>query len=338
MSLEHYGWVDYFARQRDSGASDEPARVMRAAPRQLWLATAAGPVTARLPRNVGEVVVGDWVVIDPESHIVKARLTRRNELSRKRPGTDAEQQILAANFDVVFVVAGLDGDLSPRRLERYLIAIHESGASAVVVLNKSDLCDDAAGQVAALRAAGFECPTVVTCAETGRGLDELSAHLVPGQTTVFVGSSGVGKSSLINGLLAEHRQKTAPVREADGRGRHTTTHRELFLLPQGWLLIDLPGIREIQPWSPAKSVDSAFPEIIRHGDSCRFRDCSHGREPGCAVRLAVQRGEVTPERLESFLALREEQGTLEKMIDERAESQHRKSGQRSSPYFSPRGE
>jgi ribosome biogenesis GTPase / thiamine phosphate phosphatase len=214
--------------------------------------------------------------------------------------------VLAANVDTVFLVMGLDGDFNPRRLERALVLAWESGAAPVVLLNKADLCDDLDGRRGAVEAVAPGVPVRLIAAKPGEGLAALSPWLVPGHTVALLGSSGVGKSTIVNRLLGRERQRTREVREADQRGRHTTTHRELIALPEGSLLLDTPGLREIQLWSDGTGLDAAFEDVRGLEASCRFTDCGHGTEPGCAVRRAVEEGRLEPARLDSLRKLQAE--------------------------------
>jgi len=239
-------------------------------------------------------------------------LPRRTAFSRKEPGAVTRAQVIAANIDVLFVVAGLDGDFNLRRLERYLLLARESGARPVVVLNKSDLRADA--EEAAILAAALGAPVVTTSALDGRGLAALEAHIAPYQTAALTGSSGVGKSTLLNRLLGSERQRVQEVRESDSRGRHTTVRRELFLAPTGWLIVDTPGLRELQLWAGAESVDLAFADIADLAQRCRFRDCRHQGEPGCAVAS----GGIDEGRLASYAKLQREAAHLERQQNQRS--------------------
>jgi ribosome biogenesis GTPase / thiamine phosphate phosphatase len=267
--------------------------------------------------NIDLPVAGDWVAARaaaPGQAIVEAVLPRRTLFSRRAPGRREDQQPIAANIDLVFLVCGLDGDYNLRRLERYLALAAESGAAPVIVLNKTDLCGDLEARLAETAAVSNGAP-VVPCSAATAPLEGLMSFLAPGRTVALLGSSGAGKSTIVNRILGEDRLRTAGVRESDSRGRHTTTHRELVPLPQGGALIDTPGMRELQLWAGEESVDRAFEEIAALAEACRFRDCSHSGELGCAVAEALTRGDLAQERWESYRKLLAEARRHERLAD-----------------------
>ena len=332
--LEAWGWAPDFAESCDrllaSAPSPEqlfPARVVSISRGVFHLASAEGEIDARLLRRVrrapaGSPAVGDWVVVEAapaagvDPRIVHV-LDRRSRLSRKAAGARTEEQVVAANLDAVFLVMGLDGDFNPRRLERFVAMAKESGAEPVVVLTKADLVDDPEAKREQAAEASPGTTVVAVAALANENLEPLAAHLAPGRTVVMVGSSGAGKSTLLNALCGEEVMRTAPVREGDDRGRHTTTRRRLVQLPGGGLLIDNPGIRELQLWADDESsLEETFDDIEEHARGCRFRDCGHEQEPGCAVRAAIRDGSLAPARLRNYNDLREEQRRLEQRRDE----------------------
>jgi ribosome biogenesis GTPase len=261
--------------------------------------------------------VGDWVVIrtrnEERTATIEAILPRRTHFSRKAAGELTEQQVVAANIDVVFLLMGLDRDYNPRRLERYLMLARESGAAPHVLLSKADLCDDLAPPLAEIGALAAGVPLHAVSVRDGRGLAAVRAAIGPGQTGALLGSSGAGKSTLINALLGEDRLATKAVRASDSRGRHTTRHRQLVPLPAGGLLIDTPGMRELQLWAAAETADAtatAFDDIDALAVGCHFTNCRHLSEPRCAVRAAVEQGMLAAARLESFHKLQEEARAL----------------------------
>jgi ribosome biogenesis GTPase len=266
--------------------------------------------------------VGDWVALQLHNQNTEATihrlLPRRSQFVRKAAGQQTEAQVVAANVDSLFLMAGLDGDFNLRRLERYLVMAWESGANPVILLNKADLCPDLDDKLALLETIAFNVPVHAVSAASGEGLEALAIYLSPGQTVALVGSSGVGKSTLTNYLLGMQRQATQTVRSDDSKGRHTTTHRQLLRLPSGALLIDTPGMRELQLWSTADGLDDTFGDVEELASQCKFRDCQHQSEPGCAVLSAIASGHLTPQRLHSYQKLQKEQQWLEQRQDQRA--------------------
>jgi ribosome biogenesis GTPase / thiamine phosphate phosphatase len=264
--------------------------------------------------------VGDWVALAPTGGgggIIHHLLPRTSVLERKRPLV-VQVQTVAANVDVVFVVASAEREVNLRRIERYLAVVWASGGRPVVVLNKADLAADPTDQRAALAAVGRTVPCLFTSARDGSGVDDLRAELPAGATGAMVGPSGAGKSSLINRLLGDDRQTTAAVRLTDAKGRHTTTRRELFALPGGGCLIDTPGMRELGLWDAGDGIEQTFGEVETLAAGCRFRDCRHQGEPGCAVLAAVASGALSAGRLDSFEKLRREEAFLERRRDPRS--------------------
>lgn len=258
----------------------------------------------------GMPAVGDWVAVcdaTGERFAIEALLPRHTKVSRKTPWLKAEEHILVANVDTVLLVTGLDQDFNPRRLERYLVAAWDSGADPVVVLTKLDVCDDL-GKIAEAEAIAAGVSVLAMSNVTGEGVDEVRALLRPARTFVLLGSSGTGKSTLVNRLAGRMLMDTGGLRN-DGRGRHTTRHRQLLVLPGGAILIDTPGLRELQVWEG--DVDSAFSDIAEIASACRFGDCSHGVEPGCAVREALEIGALDAGRWASYLKLQRELRAIE---------------------------
>jgi ribosome biogenesis GTPase / thiamine phosphate phosphatase len=254
--------------------------------------------------------VGDWVGVAPRAgegkttiHLV---LPRRTAFVRRAAGGRDECHVLAANVDTIFLIAGLDGDFNPRRIERALVLAWDSGAEPVVVLNKADLPTDVENRRREMRAAASGVPVLVVSAREGTGLDALRTYLTPGRTIALLGSSGAGKSTLANRLLGDERLRTSEVRRHDQRGRHTTTHREILPLSGGALLLDTPGLRELQLWAGEDALGSAFSDVAALAAGCRFRDCRHQGEPGCAVAAAVDSGALAEERLQSHDKLERE--------------------------------
>jgi len=256
--------------------------------------------------------VGDWVVAqmltDEKKAVIQAVLPRKSAFIRQSAGSRAEGQVIAANVDTVFIVSGLDGgrNFNARRIERYLVLCAESGASPVAVLNKVDLCENIGELVSEAELAATGVPICVVSAKTGEGLEELFSWAKKGKTVALLGSSGVGKSALINAMLGSHEQTVGAVRADDLRGRHTTTHRELFFLPSGGMLIDTPGMRELQLWGDEDGVDMAFPDIEALAENCRFHDCNHMGNKGCAVEQALSDGSLDEGRYYSYVKLQKE--------------------------------
>jgi ribosome biogenesis GTPase len=271
--------------------------------------------------------VGDWVALQPRlderAGTIHALLPRRTRFSRKTAWQATEEQVVAANVDVVFIVTSIDEDLNLRRLERYLILARESGAKPVILLTKSDLAPNAGDGVDLVRSIAFDVPVHALSSVTGEGLDAVRTYLRPGVTAALLGSSGVGKSTLINRLLGEELLPTNEVRD-DGRGRHTTTRRELVRLPDGAFVIDTPGMRELQLWVADEGLEEAFTDVTSLFDQCKFSDCSHESEPGCAVKAALADGSLAPERWESYLRLQAELEHLERRLDKRAAAEARR--------------
>lgn len=335
--LDALGWGDdfeaAFAPLLEEGL--HPARVGTQSHGLYRLLSALGEhraeLAGRLRHTSEQPAVGDWVAADLRADgtgTIRHVLPRRTAFSRKEASDVSREQVVAANVDTVFLVAALGHDLNGRRLERYLTLAWESGARPVFVLTKADLHPDHADDLAVVEAVAFGVDTHVTSALTGQGVDALARYAAPGQTVALLGSSGVGKSSLVNALAGEELLATGVVREPDERGRHTTTHRELVRLPEGGLLLDTPGMRELQLWDSAQGLDQAFADVAEHLERCRFSDCEHRTEPGCAVRAALSEGTLRRDRWESYVKLQRELAALEVRQNARLSSEARKERRR----------
>ena len=322
-ALEALGWdaasVSAFEQLQEDNLF--PARVAAQHRGEYVLIAEEGELRARAAGRLfydhevgGELpAVGDWVGVRPPATITSI-LPRRSAFVRKTAGLGSTEQVLAANVDSAFLLAGLDDDFSLRRLERYVTTAWESGAAPVVVLTKTDLCADVDEAVLAVESVAIAVPVHAVSNVSGDGLDALDSYLAPGRTVVLLGSSGVGKSTLLNRLAGQALMRTRAL-AADGTGRHTTTHRELVQLPGGALVIDTPGLRELQFWEG--DLSAAFEDIEALASACRFRDCAHAREPGCAVLAAVDGGTLELDRLRSWRKLQRELESIAARTDRR---------------------
>lgn len=338
MTLAQLGWNDTFAAAfvPHAAAGCVPARVTLelkgffevTGENGARLGECAGRLAHATRAGADYPAIGDWVAITPlpgdeTRAIIHAVLPRRTRFSRKAAGEQSVEQVVAANVDTVFLVTALDGNYNLHRTERYLAATWASGAEPVVLLNKADLNDETAAILAELGVAGRGVPVHVVSARTRRGLKALAPYLRPGRTIALLGSSGVGKSTLINRLIGEQLQDTQEVRE-DNKGRHTTTQRELIVAPEGFIVIDTPGMREFAPWDAAAGIDTAFDDVTAVTTGCKFRDCTHTVEPGCAVQAALAGGTLAPDRWQAYLRLQRAAAYEVRRVNPEAQQQHRK--------------
>lgn len=337
LDLTALGWNDELSQQFNDHATEGlvPGRVAIQHRGAYDVLTEAGELRCDVRGRLFEEssspadlpAVGDWVAVAarPEegTGTIEAVLPRRTKFSRKTAWQATEEQVLAANVDVVFLVSSLNEELNLRRLERYLILAWESGAQPVVVLTKSDLHPDPREPISAVESISFGTPVHAISSRTGDGLETVKEYLRPGVTTALLGSSGVGKSTLINTLAGSELLDTQEIRD-DGRGRHTTVRRELIQLPGGALVIDTPGMRELQLWEADEGLEEAFEDVTELFANCRFSDCAHQSEPGCAVKAALADGRLAPERWESYVKLERELAHLGRRLDKRAASEEQK--------------
>ena len=339
MRLAQLGWDDTFTQAFRSWVEKpdvEPARVAIEFNHiyRVWTeeaeleATLAGRLKHEAASRSELPAVGDWVVLrrrraDDRAAIV-AVLPRRSWFSRKTAGTLTDEQIVAANVDVVFIVMALDADFNLRRLERYLLLARESGAAPVILLTKPDRSEAVAAQVGAVRSTAGALPVHVLNPRRNEGIEQVAACLTAGRTGALLGSSGVGKSTIINRLVGGDVRKTSEVRATDSKGRHTTMHRELVMLPNGGLIIDTPGMRELQLWDVGGAVRDTFDDIEALAEGCRFTDCRHRDEPRCAVKAASADGRLAPGRLESYRRVQGEIVSLARQRGERAQREERR--------------
>ncbi len=317
-SLEQLGCDSFFRSQQPPASGQTPGRVISQQRGQYTVsigehstqAVLAGRLRHQITEREELPAVGDFVDVETHSDGELATIhrvyKRKTLLTRRVAGEAGKPQAIAANVDVFFVMGALDGDFNLRRIERYLTIVRQSQAEGVVLLNKSDLMDSTSEQVALVEAITSGAPVHAVSARAGIAIEAVSERLTPGQTIAFIGSSGVGKSTLVNRLLGEERQAVQEVRKRDARGRHTTTSRELFLAPHGGCIIDTPGMREIQLLEAELGLEKTFPEISQAAERCHYRDCSHSNEAGCQVRMALETGLITGPRYQSYLKLRQE--------------------------------
>lgn len=331
MNLDDLGWNNFFASSfasyRLQGFTVGRVAIERRNTYVLYsevgelTAEITGKMRHRASQPEDFPAVGDWVVIralqSEARATIHAILPRKSKFSRKTIGAKTEEQIVAANVDTVFLVSGLDGDFNLRRIERYLILAWESGANPAIVLNKADLCNNIEQRIAEVSAVALGVPIIVLSAANNRGLNDLKPYLQSGKTVALLGSSGVGKSTITNQLLPEATQTVQPVRQSDDRGKHTTSHRELILLPTGGLIVDTPGMRELQIWAGDEGLQETFADIETLAHQCRFRNCQHDSQPGCAVQQALAGGKLDYSRFLSYQKLQKELNYLARKQDQR---------------------
>lgn len=337
MDLETYGWDKFFASNFAAHAERglKAGRVYLEDRRTFWLYTEEGELRAQVSGRLAHhsrsradlPAVGDWVAYDMKAAektrtSIHAVLPRISKFSRKVAGSAHEEQIVGANIDTVFLVSGLDNDFNLRRIERYLVMVAASGSNALIVLNKADLCDDLEKRLADVRSVARDVPVVAISAKAGSGMDSLEEFLGAGETVALIGSSGVGKSSIVNNLLGYRRQDVGEVRESDDRGTHTTTKRELMVLPSGSLILDTPGMRELQFWFNVDSLDEVFDDVAELAAKCFYSDCDHSATADCSIQQALATGELEETRWESYKKLATE-------LEAIAEDQRTKSSRRS---------
>jgi len=336
-TLEDLGWSPYFESQISGRDPDglHPARVaeeLKGAYRvyvdgRLLPAVLPGRLLHNATGREDLPATGDWVLARPlpgeDRAVVVELLDRRTKLSRKEAGERTGEQLLAANVDIVFLVASLNRELNLRRIERYLTAIWDSGARPVIALNKADLTDEAVVLLPEVEAIAPGVAVHVTSAQIGEGIAALAAYLDPGVTAVFVGSSGVGKSSLINRIIGNEAQVVAGIRE-DDKGRHTTTSRQMLVLPGSGVIIDTPGLRELQLWTNESGASMAFSDVEAFAGECRFSDCTHEREPGCAVRAALEEARLDEDRVRSYRKLERERMYVARKHDQMLQIEEKK--------------
>ena len=328
-ALKKWGWNSYFETLWNEGEREnaEPGRVIEQQ-RKYWRiagefgeswAEPSGKLRLATDEAVEWPAVGDWVAVEvadgKSNAVIQEVLPRRSRFVRKTPGKKIAEQVIAANVDTALLVTALDGDFNPRRVERYLAQCWESGARPVVVLNKADACVDARSKAVEVERIALGAVVCLISAKTGQGMEQLEPFLKRGDTLVLLGSSGVGKSTIANRLAGEVLQETQPVREEDSRGRHTTSSRTLMALPGGALLMDTPGLRELQLWDADEGVAETFEDIDALATQCRFTNCGHHSEPGCAVQAAMSEGALDDARLENWRKLLREQEFLRRKID-----------------------
>jgi ribosome biogenesis GTPase len=335
--IEQYGWSDALrlAFEPHARAGHLPGRIVVQQREAHLVVTDGGNLSARLSgrlrheaREAGHPAAGDWVALSAKAGEGKATihavLPRRTAFVRRAADSVQTLQVIAANIDVVFVVTSMNADLNPRRLERFLAAAWQSGARPVVVLTKADLCEQPEAQAAEIATLAAGCPVLVVSARQGLGMGGLMEHIAPGETCVLIGSSGVGKSTLVNALLGEERMATQDIRASDARGRHTTSHRQLILLPGGGLILDTPGIREVGLIDADEGLSTVFDDIEELARHCRFRDCGHSSEPGCAVRSALEEGRLDADRWAHYQKLSQELAALGVTKDRMAQEVERR--------------
>lgn len=325
MDLRELGWNRFFEEHfiplKRKGLA--PARVIREHKHIYHIYTEDGPINANLAGKIDYdaqtkadyPTVGDWVAVkmipNENKAVIRAILPRKSSFIRKSVSKGIEEQVVAVNIETVFLVSALGPEFNLRRIERYLVLAWDSGANPVIILNKTDLCHDIEHYISEIKFVAPDVPVHPICATESKGIEALFEYLGSGQTVSLLGSSGVGKSTIINSILGIERQAVAPIREEDGRGRHTTTHRELILLPQGGAVIDNPGMRQLHLWIDEVGISKAFDDIEQIARMCKFRDCSHEHEPDCAVRIALEEGKIDLQRVENFTKLKDEIRLLE---------------------------
>jgi len=334
LDLKDLGWNSFFEQHLSALQRPHlgPARVVEELKRFLrvrsadgeYLAETAGKIRYQAEDRDDLPAVGDWVAITPRAQgraRIEYILPRRTKLARKAAGRGQSEQIIATNLDIVFVVSSLNRDLNLRRMERYLAIVWESGARPVVLLNKADLCANANALAAEVAGIAPGVPVHSLSAVQGNGVETVRRYLKQGETAALVGSSGVGKSTIINALAGGNSLRVQPVREGDQRGQHTTTSRRMIFLSGGGIVIDTPGMRELQLWESNEGVHQAFEDIVRLAQECKFRDCSHRGEPGCEVEAAILRGALERERLDNHHKLQAELRFQERKLDPRLASE-----------------
>ena len=335
--IRSYGWSDALQHDFSPHAARGliPGRILVQQRGLYDVVTELGELAAQISGKLaheagagGYPAVGDWVALAARpaerAATIQAVLPRRSAFVRKAAFSHADEQVVAANVDVALLVASMNADFNARRLERYLSVAWQSGAAPVVVLTKADLADDPEAAVDEAESVAFGTPILAVSAVTGEGLEALAAWLKPAETAVLVGSSGVGKSSLVNALAGEALMATAAIREDDAKGRHTTTHRELIRLPSGALVLDTPGMRELGLIDADEGLSTTFEDIEALAQACRFGDCGHTNEPGCAIRAALESGELDSSRWRSFQKLQREMAHLERKEDPLAREAYRR--------------